>query len=332
METATLQNREFDVLCVGLAVGNIVVRPVSPAIFDVDTTQVDHIAITGGGDAFNQACVLSALGNQVSLLSRMAEDGSGRIMLDALAKRGVDVSRVALDRELGTSTCVVLVKEDGQRCFCTYKGCLRKFGKEDVDPSVVKKARLVSIGGLFALPSFDRHTSVELFRAAREAGTITVCDTKYDAFHIGLQGIGELLSYTDYFFPSYDEAAYLSGLRDPKEIARFFHNRGAGYVGIKLGGEGCYIRSDQFEGMIPSFSAPIVDTTGAGDNFMAGFIHGVLEGWEMRDCATFANAVGALAVTRLGATSDMPYWEPVRAILAQTQQGRNMIEGVLNHG
>ena len=180
-----VEARTYDVLCVGLAVGNVVVRPTSPAIFDVDTTQMEEIAIMGGGDAFNQAGVLSKLGNRVGLVSRMAQDGSGQMMLQEMERRGVDTSLVAMDETLGTSTCVIMVREDGQRIFCTYKGCLYSFGSGDIDLSIVKNTRVVSIGGLFALPSFDRTTSIELFKAARENGAITVCDTKYDAFHIG---------------------------------------------------------------------------------------------------------------------------------------------------
>ena len=322
--------RTYDVLCVGLAVGNVVVRPASPAIFDVDTTQVEEIAIMGGGDAFNQAGVLSKLGDRVGLVSRMAEDGSGQIMLREMESRGVDTSLVAMDESLGTSTCVIMVREDGQRVFCTYKGCLRTFGNGDIDLSIVKNTRVVSIGGLFALPSFDRETSIELFKAAKENGAITVCDTKYDAFHIGLAGIGDLLSYTDYFFPSYDEAAYLSGLREPAEIAGFFRDRGAENVGIKLGGDGCYVLCDEFEGRIPAFHVPVVDTTGAGDNFMGGFIHGLLRGWGMKDCATFASAVSALAVTVVGPRNEALRLEKVYEVLQQTPESRRFAEEVMN--
>ena len=188
----------------------------------------------GGGDAFNQACVLAALGEKPALLSRMADDDSGRMMRAALQKRGVDDRFVFSDPDTGTSTCIVLIKENAQRSFLTFKGCLRNFGDGDIDYTCVRQARLVSIGGLFSLPSFDRSASIRLLQAAKDAGCITVVDTKYDAFHIGLQGIGNLLEYTDYFFPSYDEAAALSGLTEPAQIARFFRSRGAKHVGVKL--------------------------------------------------------------------------------------------------
>lgn len=329
MDAAQRSELPFDVVCVGLAVGNVVVRPVPETILQVDTTQVEEIAMMGGGDAFNQACVLSALGNRTALVSRMADDESGRMMKAALTQRGIDTSLISTDETDGTSTCIVLIKKDGQRSFCTYKGCLKTFGAGDIDMSCVKRARVVSIGGLFALPSFDTQTSVALFRAAKQAGAITVADTKYDAFHIGLAGIGELLAYTDYFFPSYDEAAALSGLREPARIAAFFRARGAKHVGIKLGGDGCWLNCDSFVGSVPAFAARVVDTTGAGDNFMAGLIHGILRGWSFRDCALFANAAGALAVTRLGATSGLEYLAPIQEFLSTTADGVRLIREVM---
>lgn len=326
---SVMGTKEYDVVCVGLAVGNVVVRPVSEKIFEVDTIQVDEIAMMCGGDALNQSAVLASLGHKVALISKVSDDSSGNMILQELEHKGVDTSYVAMDDRIGTSNCIVLVQENGQRSFCTFKGCLRNFGKCDIDFSVVEKARIVSIGGLFALPAFDQDASIELFKAAHASGTVTVADTKYDAFHIGLAGIKNLLEYTDYFFPSYDEAAYLSGMEKPEDIAAFFADKGARYVGIKLGGQGCYLLTDKFSGIIPAFPGKVVDTTGAGDNFMAGLIHGILKGWEIQDCALYANAAGTLAISRLGATSNEEYPEHIKEILLRTPQGVRLLREVV---
>lgn len=323
------QERKYDVLCVGLALGNVVVRPVPERFEQGDTVQVEEIAMMCGGDAYNQASVLSALGRKAGLVSKVAEDISGHMVLDSLARRGVDTSLVVLDKDVGTSTSIVIVRPDGQRNFCTFKGCLRTFGIQDIDFDAVKEAKIVSIGGLFSLPAFDREASIKLFQRARKEGTVTVADTKYDAFHIGLAGIRNLLEYTDYFFPSYEEASYLSGQKEPEKIAEFFHERGARHVGIKLGKEGCFLRTEGFRGILPSFPCKVLDTTGAGDNFMAGLIHGILEGWELPDCVLYANACGALAVSRLGATSDGDYESPVKDTLRQTPEGRRLLKEVI---
>ncbi len=318
----------FDVLCVGLALGNIIVRPV-PKVFDRgDTVQVENIEMNIGGDAYNQASVLAALGRRTSLVSKVGSDSVKETLLESAKERGIDTSYLSTDPEVNSSNCVILVHPDGQRNFCTFKGCLRSFGEEDFDLSIAEQAQIISIGGLFALPSFDQTASVDLFKAAKKAGKTTVCDTKYDAFHIGLAGIHDLLEYTDYFFPSYDEAVALSGCSNVEDIARFFADRGAAHVGIKLGGNGCYVYDDDFRGKIPSFSTEVIDTTGAGDNFMAGLIHGLLSGLSFADSAVYASAAGALAVTRLGATSREEYPEHILKILSQTADGKR-VKGLL---
>lgn len=318
--------REYDVLCVGLALTNILIYPFPKKIDGGDTAQVETIDIICGGDAFNQATVLSALGHKVALVSKVADDMHGKLVLDTISARKVDVSMVAFDEEVSTSTSLIMVFKDGQRKFCTYKGCLRTFGMRDINLDAVGQSKIVSIGGLYALPGFDREASIELFRKARQVHTATVLDTKYDAFHIGLAGIKNLLEYTDYFFPSYEEASYLSGRTEPKEIVRFFADKGATHVGVKVGGDGCYLFTKDFEGMIPAFKANVLDTTGAGDNFMGGMIHGILNGWSLPECVLYGNGAGARAVTKMGACDDDEYPETIKSILMQTTNGARLVK------
>ena len=126
------EEKKYDVLCVGLALGNIVVHPFPEKFEGGDTMQVEEITVMCGGDAFNQATVLSALGHKTALISKVADDVTGNMVLDQMKARGVDTSLVALDKEIGTSSCIVMVYPGGQRRFCTFKGCLRNFGGKDI--------------------------------------------------------------------------------------------------------------------------------------------------------------------------------------------------------
>lgn len=321
--------KDFDVLCVGLAVCDILVSPFPEEFEGGDVMQVNKIDIMCGGDAFNQASVLAALGHKVKIISKVASDTKGELVLETLKSRNIDTSKVAIDTQLGTSSCIVMVYPDGQRKFCTFKGCLKTFGMSDIDFESVEQAKIVSIGGLYSMPSFDQEASVELFRRAKKAEAKTVLDTKYDAFHIGINGIKNLLEYTDYFFPSYQEASYLSERKKPEEIVRFFAERGAKNIGVKLGGEGCYLYTKEYEGIIPAFHTKVLDTTGAGDNFMAGLIHGILNEWNLVDSVIYANGAGARAVSQYGATNDEEYPDNIKKILMQTIQGERLIKEVI---
>lgn len=306
-----------DVVCVGLSVVNFPVFPVDESIFSRDISPVSPITLLPGGDAANQAIIMSRMGLKTALLSRRGNDDFGSIMLELLRKHGtnIDLSGVVIDDKKATSVCAMMIKPDGQRHFCAHKGAIYDFSIDDIDLSVLSRAKVASIGGMYGLPSFDGKGSAAFFKAARAQGVITVADTKADLMGIGLDGIRETLANTDYFFPSYDEAAAISGETAPEKIAKILLDAGAKNVGIKLGSKGCYMRNDQTEFYLPVIPSEAVDTTGAGDNFMSGFITGLLQGWDLRQCCWFGTATAALCVSQVGPTSAVESFEQVKTIM-----------------
>jgi len=292
-----------DVVCVGLSVVNFMVHPVDESIFSRDVTVVSPISMLQGGDAANQAIVLSKLGNKVALCSRRGTDMFGDIMLDLIAKYGIDidVSGIAIDHDVGTSVCTVLIRPDGHRNFCVYKGAINNLCFEDIDLSILEHAKVASVGGMFHFPVFDGEGMGKFFAYARERGVITVADTKLDIWGIGLEGVRKSLEHLDYFFPSYDEAAAISGETEPEKIAKVFLDAGVGHVGIKLGADGCFMKDAKQEFYTPGMSVDVVDTTGAGDNFMAGFITGLIKGLSLQECCKLGAAAGAICVSEVGA-------------------------------
>ncbi len=308
---------KVDVVCVGLNVVNFPVFPVDESIFTRDLCPVSPITLLPGGDAANQAIIISRLGFKTALLSRRGDDDFGAVMLDLLRNHGrdIDLSGIVIDKAKATSVCAMMIRPDGQRHFCSHKGCIFDFCFDDIELSILSGAKVASIGGMFGLPSFDGKGATAFFKAAREQGVITVADTKADLMGIGLNGIRETLDYTDYFFPSYDEASAISGEKEPERIARVFLECGAKNVGIKLDSKGCYVRNAQTEFYLPVIPSKVVDTTGAGDNFMSGFIAGLLQGWDLRKCCRFGTATAALCVSQVGPTSAVKNFEQVKKVM-----------------
>ena len=292
----------IDVICVGLSVVNFPIFPVDESIFSHDINQVEPMTLLPGGDAANQAVVISKLGLRPALFTRRGNDDFGRIMLDLLRQYGKDIylDGIAVDNEKATSTSAMMIRKNGQRSFCVHKGAIFNFSINDIDLSLLSQVRLVSIGGVFGLRSFDGKGAAALFRTAREKGVITVADTKFDLYSIGLEGIREMLAFTDYFFPSYEEASAISGEKEPERIADIFLDAGVAHAGIKLGAKGIYVKDRNLEFYMPALPAEVVDTTGAGDNFMSGLIAGLLKGWSFRRSCLFGSAAAAINVTQLG--------------------------------
>ena len=307
--------KDIDVLCAGLALVNFPVYPVDEGIFARDLTNVGPINTLTGGDAANQAVVLSRLGARAALASRRGDDVFGRVLAETLEGYGVDTSGVAVDPERATAVCAMMIRPDGQRHFCSHKGALAHFCFGDVDLSQLERARVASIGGLCAMRSFDGDDAARFCKAAKERDAVTVADTKGDREGMDRADLRNMLPYTDYFFPSYDEAAYLSDETEPERIAAVFLRIGAKHVGIKLGADGCYFTDGADAFTLPAYPKEVVDTTGAGDNFMAGFITGLLRGWDARGCCRFGLAAGAICVTRMGPVGAVRDFEQVMGVV-----------------
>ncbi|MGE5612933.1 MAG: carbohydrate kinase family protein [Bacillota bacterium] len=314
--------KEFDVVCVGVAVVDLPLYPVDKELFSRNLTQIRPPEFHAGGGAANQAIVLSRMGNRTSLLTILGKDVFGQILTGLLSDCGkdIDLSHVSFHEKARTGISVVMIEPDGQRHFCVNRGANNHFSIERLDLSVLKRAKVVSLSYLFALPGFDGTGTTALLKIAKENGAITVVDTLTDIAGIGLDGVRSTLECTDYFFPSYDEAAAISRETEPERIADVFLNAGAGHVGIKLGSKGCYFKDKDNEFYLPAFDGPVVDTTGAGDNFMSGFITGLVRGWDIRRCCRLGNAAGALCVAEIGANSAIKDFEQVENFLKEREK------------
>lgn len=314
--------KDIDVLCAGLVLVNFPIYPVDEAVFTKDVNMVSPITLLPGGDAANQAIVLSRLGAKVTVASAVGGDGFGKILPGLLTEFSdtLDVSHLAVEPEDSTGVAAMLIRPDGQRNFCINRGSLLKFGLHHIDLNLIDRCRIVSIGGMMSLPGFDGKGAEEVFRRAKESGAITVADTKKDLWGIGLEGIRGVLGYTDYFFPSREEAQAVSKTDDVEKMAQVFLDAGAAHVGIKLGGDGCYFRDHEEAFYVPAWPCKVVDTTGAGDNFMAGFITGLLHGWDHRTCCKFAGAAGAICTSAVGPNSAVTGMEQVLNFIAEAEE------------
>lgn len=310
----------YDVLHIGIVVGDIPVKvPYDVLDFTQDTIPLDSVQVLPGGDATNAAIVMSRLGKKAGLCAKIGNDHFGHAVVSLVENCGVDVRCVKVDPSTRTSVTIVLINARGERSFLYSKGNNDDFSLEDVDCAALANARHVNFGSLFAHPKLNRGGAEELFKTAKKFGATTSADVTFDSTGTGFVGIRGALRYVDYFLPSYGEAKYLSGETDPERMADFFiRETGDKTVVIKMGDEGCFVRSQGKSLFVRPYQVVPVDTTGAGDNFVAGFLMGLTSGWELEACADFACAVGALSVQHLGATSDAVNLNTVQAFMRRT--------------
>ena len=301
------------VLCLGNIVFDILVRPVERFAWNT-TTWVDSIETHMGGNGANTAYALGLLGVPVRLLSAVGRDEPGGRLLAQLTSAGVDVSLVER-LEPPTATTVALVHRGGDRLFLHRPGALT--GALDFTPAMLEGIAHFHLGNPFALPRFRQHAG-DTVRRARAAGLAVSLDAGWDALGRWLEDLGPCLPSTDLLFVNEEEARKLAGIDDVPAAAAKLRQLGAATVVVKRGARGCALYSADSELAVPAFDVPVVDTTGAGDCFAGGFLAALHRGWSLPAAARFANAVGALSVQKLGATTGLlSYAETERWIEAR---------------
>lgn len=298
---------KFDVMCVGTAIVDIPLYPISQKALQQVSQPLDDISMKIGGDAINEATIITRLGNRVALVSAVGDDSAGHFIHDFAVANQVNVDHLKLSPELTTSINVGLVWEDGERTFFNNRhGSLWQMSEADIDIDAIKDAKILSLASIFNNPKLTNDVLVKIFKKAQHESMTICADMVKSRQGEGLEDIKEALSYVDYFFPNYDEAAELTGKTDLDEIADTFLDLGVKHIVIKVGKKGCYIKDHRLSRMVPAFKKPAgvkIDTTGAGDNFVSGFIAELVRGQSFADCAVFGNAVAAVSIEALGATA-----------------------------
>jgi sugar/nucleoside kinase (ribokinase family) len=303
-----------DVTCVGISCADVLVKPISRFPERGKLDLVEELTLQAGGCALNAAIDLAKLGVSTAIITKVGNDGFGRYLRSTLQDAGVDTRGLRVDPSTSTSASVVLIDETGERSILHLLGANARLTYEDVDRGLVTSAKVLFIAGALLMPSFDGEGAARLSREARESGVMVCMDTAWDSSGRWLKSIGPSLPYLDWFMPSFEEARELSGKENPEDMARFFLAQGVGNVVIKLGEQGCYVRSGNGEVAlhVPAYRIErVVDTSGAGDAFCAGFIAGLLSGFSIPECARFANAVAAHCIMEIGTTKGVRSKEEV---------------------
>lgn len=308
--------RQYDVLCVGQLGADILVRPVNEMIFQVDSTPVESMILWPGGDAQNESCVMAKLGMKTALLGKIGHDLWGDAIVDIVKKSGVDLSHLVRDKNIQTCTSIALIFEDGRRNFLYQGGGNDTFCVDDIDFSLFSQTRLVTIGSLFSLPGLLESGFSTIVKKAHEAGALVSADTAQVPPGYTAESVREIIQDLDYFMPSYEEASKLVDSDDPETIVKRLKEVCRGVVILKHGANGCYVSDGQQMFHMPPFSVKAIDTTGAGDNFTGGFMTAVLKGWDLKQCARFANATGAISVQNVGTTTAIQNFQQVMDFLA----------------
>ena len=301
----------YDVLVIGdLNVDlNLIGADVTPA-FGQGEKLVDDASLNLGGSSAIFACQAARLGLRVAFAGLVGDDTFGHFLLDTLRARGVDTTHVHVHSTIKTGITVHLVRGD-DRAMLTYQGTLAALDASYAPPDLLAQARHVHSGSYFVLPRLQPGLPA-LFAEARRQGATTSLDTNFDPTETWDSRLVDALAHTDVFMPNAQELGHISGERELDAAVAWATQR-VPTVAVKLGAEGALARNAATQAQWKPPPVPVVDTTGAGDSFNAGFLYGYLNGWALADAVRLGCACGALSVSGAGGIDAQPTLDAARA-------------------
>ena len=290
---------KYDLICIGTALVDSIIRGFDPTPVSASGYRAESGSLCAGGEAVNASVAAAKLGLKTGILCALGADPAGEIVRNELRKNGVDTS----------------VRADGTRRSVTNQAHRYNFHPEK-EPGRFTDAKALILGSLFRAPFDDPEVIHSVVSSAKAAGQLVVADTKLPNFRfLALKDIGDSLPLIDIITPNEDEARYFTGKDDPEEMADVFLGCGVRRVLIKLGSKGCLMKDDTHVLRLPAVPIDPVDATGAGDNFVAGYVAETLRGASAEDALRFANACGAICTTAAGAGTALKDREQVLQLL-----------------
>lgn len=304
----------MDVVSLGIYVVDVLGKPIDRYPEKGKLELFDQLEIHTGGCANNTAIVLSRLGVTVGAMGKIGNDHFGDLVLQTLAENQVDTKGIQRDTNVNTSFTFVGIASDGERSFCHYIGANGELSETDLNWDIIKTTKILHIAGALVMPKFDGQPMANVLKKAKTLGITTSLDTAWDATGKWLETLEPCLSYVDIILPNLSEAEHITGTSELRAISKFFRDYGIKTVCVKMGEHGSYISTHKEELFVPAYPVNIVDATGAGDAYVAGFLTGTVKELSLQKTAELASATGAACVTAIGTTAGIKNLEETMKI------------------
>ena len=305
----------YDVSVIGLYILDILGRPVSriPERGNVDF--IKEIRLTVAGTAGGTVIDTAKLGLRSLAVGAVGDDEKADWVLLTLEKHGIDASAMQRLAGIPTSATILNVRPNGERPALHVRGASDHFDVPATAYDQVFDAPIVHLGGTGLLKKLDGPASVTLLKEAKKRGRTVTFDL-IAASRETLAIVEPLLPYIDYFMPSIEEARDMSGRSSVEDCARFYLDRGASCCVFTLGGEGAfYAHRDGTRLTSPAYEIEVVDTTGCGDAFDAGFITALHHKMDVETGLRFAQAAAGLVATGLGSDAGIRSFDQTREMM-----------------
>jgi sugar/nucleoside kinase (ribokinase family) len=287
------------IVTLGVHVVDVLVRPVEEIPAGQGATLVEQIRVTPAGPAGGTAITLAKLGASVRTAGAIGADELGTLMLELLEGFGVDTTLLVPREEVQTSASVLPIRPDGSRPAFHVIGANATYSSADAPWEAIAAADYLHLGA----PEFmGGEEAAKILAFAREHGVVTAADLLAPGEQAAaiVDWIAPAFAYLDYLLPNEEQVLALTGSGELGDGCRALLQRGIGCVAATCGADGALVVDREGEARVPAFEIEVVDTTGCGDAFSAGFLRGLSVGRAPADAAALGCAAAALVAQGLG--------------------------------
>lgn len=275
-----------------------------------------------GGSAANTAIMLANLGGIPTLLTHTGADVWAQKLLPILDAAGVQVDRIVQDETDQTGLTFLVVSSDAERTMFTYRGANRNLHPAEIISCMFRDVECLHISSYACLTPPQSDAVLKAVEFASQHHVNISMDIGVEPATMARETIWKMLPSLSLIVLGEPEAMVITQKASLSAAISTLLSTGVQTIGLKLGKEGCRLISKNQDFSLAGFPIDAIDTTGAGDAFSAGMIHGLTHGWSLEMTGTFANALGALAASRWGAGETLPSLKEVSTFLS----ARNEIE------
>ncbi|XP_024961649.1 probable fructokinase-7 [Cynara cardunculus var. scolymus] len=303
-----------------------------PSVSGVSLAEAPDFQKAPGGAPANVAVGISRLGGSSAFIGKVGDDEFGRMLADILKKNKVNNSGMRFDQNARTALAFVTLRADGEREFMFFRNPSADMllHESELDVNLIKQASIFHYGSISLIEEPCKSTHLAAMALAKQSGSILSYDVNlrlplWPSEDAAREGIMSIWDQADVIKVSEDEITFLTGGDDPYDdkvvLDKLFHPN-LKLLLVSEGPHGCRYYTQKFKGRVPGVKVKSVDTTGAGDAFVGGILSILASDTNLykdekrlRDALLFANACGALTVTKKGAIPAMPTREEVHKIL-----------------
>ena len=277
----------------------------------VETRGYDYVP---GGKGANAALTLARLGADSIFCTCLGNDSNGQKLKALYSENGIDTRFIITDRSAPTGLASIIVEETGENRIVVYPGANSELSGVDVEDAMTCLPDAVFVQ--FEIPE-DAVVAATKFAQKKNIPVFVDAGPAYRGYPLDRLGKLEVLS------PNESETYALTGIL-PNNVTNclraatvLMQKVETKYVVIKLGGRGAYIHDGKYSQLISAYECDVVDTTAAGDAFTAALTYEYLRSGDITRAVKYANVVGALVVSKAGASSSLPSEEQVRRFIAE---------------